>query len=77
VSDFRTSPLSCAVAAAEAGAQTVALLWKEMTEPERERWLDEARTWWPRLDPFLAPILHSAAECVANEHRASESDGPT
>jgi hypothetical protein len=67
-------PLSCAVTAAEAAAQTVKLLWMQMTDAERDGWLDDARTSWPREDLFLAPILRCADECVANESAADGED---
>jgi hypothetical protein len=62
--------------AAEASGQTVRAFWVQMTDAERARWLDDARTRWPRAYRFLAPILRSAEAALANE-RGADGEGAT
>ena len=74
--DFETSPLSCAVTAAEAAAQTVALLWQKMGDEDRAAWLDVAPHVWPRLDTFLSHILRAAEGCVVDENAIKRGELP-
>lgn len=59
--------LNCAITAAEAAMQATCALWETLTYTERDRWLEQAATCWPRRDIFLKTILPAAAQVVADE----------
>jgi hypothetical protein len=64
--------LTPAVYAADNAAQAVVSIWQSMTSTKQDRWLEEAKSCWPRADIMLRTILPAAEKIIADE-RAQDS----
>ena len=62
--------LHCAVSAADAATQTTLVIYNQMSDDERDRWVAAASRCWPRTDVFLPIVLAAARQILHDEEDA-------
>lgn len=70
--DMHVIALERAISAAENAVQAAAQLWEMLTLAERDAWLANAATTWPRRDVALKTLLPASDKLLA-EMRAADS----